>query len=51
MFGSGKGKKAEREKEMQKDHSELAEKSLMPQKPKAPPQRYRLLREGRGVLA
>ena len=32
MFGSGKGKKAEREKEMQKDPSELAEKYPMPQK-------------------
>ena len=32
MFGSGKGKKAEREKEMQKDPSELAEKYPMPPK-------------------
>ena len=32
MFGSGKGKKAEREKEMQKAPSELAEKYPMPQK-------------------
>ena len=32
MFGSGKGKKAEREKEMQKDPSELAGKYPMPQK-------------------
>ena len=32
MFGSGKGKKAEREKEMQKAPSELAGKYPMPQK-------------------
>ena len=32
MFGSGKGKKAEREKEMQKAPSEHAEKYPMPQK-------------------
>ena len=42
MFGSGRGKKAEREKEMQKDPSELAGKYPMPQKPKSPLQRYRL---------
>ena len=32
MFGSGKGKRTEREKEMQTDPSELAEKYPMPQK-------------------
>ena len=51
MFGSGKGKKAEREKEMQKAPSELAEKYPMLQKPKSPLQRYRLLRKVREVLA
>ena len=51
MFGSGKGKKAEREKEMQKAPSELAEKYPMLQKPKSPLQRYRILRKGREVLA
>ena len=45
MFGSGKGKKAEREKEMQKDPSELAEKYPMPRK-------YELaLEEGNGETA
>ena len=45
MFGSGKGKKAEREKEMQKDPSELAEKCPIPQK-------YELaLEEGSGETA
>ena len=45
MFGSGKGKKAEREKEMQKAPSELAEKYPMPPK-------YELaLEEGNGETA
>ena len=45
MFGSGKGKKAEREREMQKDPSELAEKYPMPPK-------YELaLEEGNGETA
>ena len=45
MFGSGKGKKAEREKEMQKAPSEPAEKYPMPPK-------YELaLEEGNGEMA
>ena len=51
LFGSGRGKKVEREKEMQLDRSELAEKYPMLQKPKSPLQRYRLLRQGRWVLS
>ena len=45
LFGSGRGKKVEREKEMQLDRSELAEKYPMPPK-------YELaLEEGNGETA